>query len=528
MRKSLLLALCLPAGTAFAQHISEFTSVNPVDIQDQYITLPETHAFQLLFQFQDPLTEGGTVGRWSDFTGYVPVDGSSTEGHLCVNSEFVPGGVSVHDMTLNPETQLWEISSSGAVDFSAFNCLVAGGTVANCSGGITPWGTMVTCEENVESFICNYEGYRNFGWNIEIDPVTRTVIDQNSDGTPDKLWAMGRMKHENVCFTMDSTASYYADDNSTSGYVFKFVMHQKANLASGDLYVYKLDFTTMSGEWVLVPNTSKSDRNNTIDICAGLGATPFDRVEDVEIGTMDDKVYFASTGANRVYRMNQDGTDFEIFVDNVDFDIDFGSGTKSVRFSSPDNLVFDDLGNMWVNQDGGNNYFWVIGPDHTAASPKVRVFANTPAGCESTGTTFTPDFKYMFVSIQHPDVSNSEVQLDVADQNVTFDRDATLVVARKEHLGIASTSINEQTEIFIAPKTYTDRDGLLTITFSSLMHGKAEVQVLDMNGSIVRNMNVPVHVGLNQLRMDLRGTAAGTYVTTLSMNGKGFSNKFVR
>jgi hypothetical protein len=271
-----------------------------------------------------------------------------------------------------------------------------------------------------------------------------------------------------------------------------------------------------------------SDRNNTIDLTATAGGTPFDRVEDVEIGTLDDKIYFASTGANRVYRMNQDGSDFEIFVDNVDFDIDFGSGTKSVRFSSPDNLVFDDLGNMWVNQDGGRNYFWVIAPDHTAANPKVRVFANTPAGCESTGTTFTPDFRYMFVSVQHPDATNSEVQKDVADQNVTFDRDATLVVARKEFLGLSSTNIEEGREVFLSPKTYTDRDGLLTITFSSLMHGKADVQVLDMSGSLVRSMNVPVHVGLNQLRMDLRGSAAGTYVLTLGMNGTGFSSKFVR
>ena len=209
MRKSILLAILLPVNAAFAQHISEFTSVNPVDVQDDYVTIPSTHAFQLLFQSGDPLTEGGTVGTWSDYTGYLPIDGSSTAGYLCVNSEFVPGGVSIHDLQFNAESNLWEVTSSGGVDFSAFNCLIAGGTVANCSGGITPWGTMVTCEENTESFICSYEGYRNFGWNIEIDPATRTVIDQNNDGTPDKLWAMGRMKHENVCFTGDSLVSYF-------------------------------------------------------------------------------------------------------------------------------------------------------------------------------------------------------------------------------------------------------------------------------------------------------------------------------
>jgi len=528
MTKLSTLAIFLISALAVqAQHISTFTSVNPVDIQDSYVTIPSTHAFQLLFQSGDALTEGGTVGTWSDYTGFLPTNGSSTEGHLCVNSEFVPGGVSIHDLEFNAGTNLWEIRSSGGVDFSAFNCLIAGGTVANCSGGITPWGTMVTCEENTESFICSYEGYRNFGWNIEIDPRTRTVIDQNNNGTPDKLWAMGRMKHENVCFTADSTTSYFADDNSASGYLYKFVMTQKANLSEGDLFVYVLNQQTLNGQWVQVPNTSASDRNNTISLSQGLGATAFDRVEDVEIGTLDNKIYFASTGANRIYRLDQDGSNFEVYVDNVDFDINFGSGTKAVRFSSPDNLCFDDLGNLWVNQDGGRNYFWVIGANHTAADPHVRIFANTPAGCESTGTTFTPDFRYMFVSIQHPDVANSETQTDVADQNIIFNRDATLVIARNEFLG-APASVTDEKQLFQSLKCFVDMDGRLFNSFVSQVHGRATVEVLDMSGRTVRTTALPVHVGLNNFYVNMDGVAKGAHVLRVTLGNRAFSTKFVR
>lgn len=514
------------SSTINAQHISDFTSVNPVDIQDQYVTLPSTHAFQLLFHSGDNLTEGGTVGPWSDFTGYVPINGSSEQGYLCVNSEFVPGGVSVHDLQLNTTTNLWEITASGAVDFDDFSCLfgTVPGTVANCSGGVTPWGTIVTCEENDVS-LCDYEFHSVHGWNIEIDPATRSVVDYDNSGTPDKAWAMGRMKHENACFTADSLISYYGDDNSASGYLFKFVMDEKADLSSGTLYTYILDNQTLSGTWVQIPNQSSNDQDNTIGLATNLGATAFDRVEDVELGP-DGKVYFASTGADRIYRLNQDGTDFEIYVDNVDVEIDYGTGTKMVRFDSPDNLVFDNQGNLWVNQDGGNNYLWVIGWGHTLQNPDIRVFANTPAGCESTGTHFTPDNKYMFVSIQHPEGSNSDSQMDAADQNVTFNKDATLVIALSENLGQPEGVMDE--DLFSSRSTYIGEDGLLNLSFLSLVHGKSTVEVFDIGGKLVRSAQLPVHVGKNNFMLSLDGVAMGAHIVTVTVGNYGFSHKFVR
>lgn len=531
--------------TTNAQHISEFISVNPLEVQDQYVTIPESHAFQLLFQAGDPLTEGGDVGVWSDFTGYLPIDGSSEQGYLCVNSEFVPGGVSVHDMQFNSTTNLWDITSSGSVDFDDFSCNALGfiplpGTVINCSGGITPWGTVVTSEElsdldDVQEVIgidipgiitgsCQYEDYEVYGWNIEFDPATRTVMDYDNSGSPDKVWGMGRMRHENACFTADSATSFFGEDNSASGYLFKYEMDEKANLSSGDLFVYVLDPQALTGTWVQVPNQTKDDKNNTIALAANLGATAFDRIEDVEIG-IDDKIYFSSTGANRVYRLNQDGTGFEIYVDNQDFDIGYGTGTKTVRFSSPDNLVFDDLGNLWVNQDGGNNYLWVIGAGHSTQNPDVRIFANTPRGCESTGTTFTPDFKYMFVSIQHPEQQNSDTQTDVADQNVIFNRDATLVVALNSNLG-APESVEEK--VFKGQSTYIGIDGMLHLSFYSLAHGKSTIELFDLSGKLIRSSQLPVHVGKNNFVLSLDGTSDGGHIVRVTMGDQTFSKLFVK
>jgi len=523
------LALILATLTGSAQEIWDFTSIHPSEFNPQYITIPQSHAFQLLFQWGDPLTEGGTVGRASDFAGYLPIEGSSRLGYLSVNSEFVPGSVSVHNMRFNDESNLWNIEASGRVDFSEFNCPIpltgSAGTIINCSGGITPWGTVVTCEEAIDPSYCSYDGYRTFGWNIEFDPATRTVIDHDGDGRPDKLWAMGRMKHENVCFTSDSLTVYYGDDNSTSGYIFRYVMHQKANLSSGDLSVLQLDPATMSCVWIPIANQSKADRNNAVTVAADAGATAFERVEDVEIGP-DGKIYFASTGNHRIYRVNQDGSDFEIYIDNIDIEINYGNGTEVVRFAKPDNLCFDGAGNLWVNQDGGTAYVWVIDADHTMANPKVRVFGNVPDGGESTGITFTPDYRYMFMSVQHPETTNSTVQQDITGQNIVFDRDATVVIARKEYLG-APASLGEE-QLFSGRRTYIDRDGLLHLSFYSLMHGNADVQVLDIGGRKLHGHRIPVHVGQNNLKVDMRSEAAGAYVIQMGMNGTGFSTKVVR
>ncbi|MDQ6814584.1 MAG: DUF839 domain-containing protein [Bacteroidota bacterium] len=106
-----------------------------------------------------------------------------------------------------------------------------------------------------------------------------------------------------------------------------------------------------------------------------------------------------------------------------------------VKFEWPDNLAFDGDGNLWVLQDGGNNHLWVVAPTHTTAAPAIKVFGNTPAGCESTGIAFSPDYKFLFISMQHSSGSNTAAQTDATGVSVVFDDNTTLVISRKENLG---------------------------------------------------------------------------------------------
>jgi secreted PhoX family phosphatase len=528
--KSLPLSLLFTFFSAFSfAQIGNFTSVEPT-FQDELLHIPSSHAFQVLAQEGDVLTDGSSMGQWSDLTAYVPIDGSSTHGYLCVNSEFVPGAVSIFEIQLNPNTKLWEVLNSKNADFTAFNCnagIAVAGTIANCSGGVTPWGTVVTSEESdeVPQFLCNYQGYKSFGWNVEIDPLTGDVVDYDNDGNPDKVWAMGNMKHENVAFANDSLTVYQGEDNSSAGFLYKFIMDNKTDLSSGKLYALKLAsnwITSGEATWILIPNTTKSERNDVTAATNSLGATKFDRVEDIEIGP-DGKIYFTSTGQNIVFRFNDvdnaTANGFEIFIDNVNVPIQTESGTFQALFAAPDNLAFDNQGNLWINQDGGENYFWMVEPTHTVANPKVHVFANTPNGCESTGTHFTPDGKYMFISIQHPEATNVAWQNDVADRSVVFDKSATMVIALNEDLGDTTTGIAgpmEDTGMFNTLVVYPNPVAeVFNISLNSAIYDYVDIIIYDATGKQVKTTNLFVNLGRNELQIDASQLTVGQYVLTL-------------
>tara|TARA_R110002049_G_scaffold296540_3_gene484716 strand:- start:3349 stop:7809 length:4461 start_codon:yes stop_codon:yes gene_type:complete len=434
-------------------HISCYTSLVPSS-QGPDFFIPETHAFQVLLEQGDAYTNQQvrtTAPGNNDFTGYVARNGSSVDGFVAINHENSPGGVSILDIRYNDTTRLWSVDSSQAVDFYN-NDLVS--TVRNCSGGITPWGTIITSEESLNSGDANSDGYEDIGWQVEIDPITRKVKEYGTPGKQEKLWAMGRMNHENIAVANDSITAYQGED-AGSGCVYKFVANTPGDLSTGKLYALQLTGGLTSGEpntsvgrWIEIPNTTAADRNATRTLALTLGATPFNGVEDAEIGTIDGKVYFTSKGYNRVYRFSDDNDStisaFETFVGGpTSYLINHGNGIAAENWGSGnDNLCFDDLGNLYVLQDGSRNHIWMVTPNHTQASPEVDLFAKLPSGSEPCGMTFTPDYKFMFVSVQHPSGSNSSTtQNDAAGFGATMGQSTTLVIARKELLGSYSPTM---------------------------------------------------------------------------------------
>jgi secreted PhoX family phosphatase len=217
------------------------TSVTPTPQNRHLINPKGTHTFQVLMKSTRDKYTGTNelIPNGNDFTGFIPQNmTSSTSGVLSVNHENTPDRASLVSLQYVSTTALWKVPQIRKVDFSP---VVQ--TVRNCSGGVTPWGTVIPSEETYSTGNANADGYQDIGWNVEIDPATGRVRDYNGDGKPDKLWAVGRMSHENVVVAKDSVTLYQGEDGGT-GYVYKFVAFKKTRLDSGNLYVLKRDSPT--------------------------------------------------------------------------------------------------------------------------------------------------------------------------------------------------------------------------------------------------------------------------------------------
>ena len=137
------------------------------------------------------------------------------------------------------------------------------GTFANCSGGVTPWGTVLSGEENFQEYFGAAEGtpepnpvdadrYDRYGIPLEPSdlqmgdlrsPLRRRqdpnepnrfgyIVELNPwdpDSTPVKHTAMGRFRHEaaNIYITDDGTVVAYTGDDERFDYMYKFVSSKK-------------------------------------------------------------------------------------------------------------------------------------------------------------------------------------------------------------------------------------------------------------------------------------------------------------
>ncbi|WCR43871.1 PhoX family phosphatase [Stutzerimonas stutzeri] len=334
--------------------------------------------------------------------------------------------------------------------------------------------------------------YRNepntFGWIVEIDPFDPTA-------TPVKHTALGRFAHEGLVFAPVKPGRpvvCYSGDDSQNEYIYKYVSRDRYRpqrsdgrlLDEGTLYVARFN-PDGSGDWLALdydnPDFQRAceaagirfaDQGevlvNTRLAADIVGATKMDRPEWGAVHPDTGDVYFTLTNNSsreqaipsnprtpnaygHIIRWREASRDFAGTRFNWDLYLLAGPESDSRSpagraldgsniMASPDGLWFDDEGRLWIQTDMsgsqlrtgpfGNNQMLVSDP----RNGETRRFLVGPLGAEVTGITATPDFRTLFVNIQHPGEGSTSTNFTSSwpDGTGRRPRSATVIISRED------------------------------------------------------------------------------------------------
>ncbi len=454
----------------------------------------------------DPLNQsaeaqGRQFGYNSDFVGYIPIDGSAEHGLLVVNHEYTnphlmfagivkigeKDGKKVIEQAPLTKNQVdiemaahggsiveikkdggkWQVVKDGKLNrrvtantemqitgpAAGNNRLKTNadptgtkvfGTINNCAGGVTPWGTYVMAEENIHGYFsgelpadhkeaanykrmgipegayewaAHYDRFdlakepneaNRFGWMVEVD-----VNDPTS--APKKRTALGRFKHEGAesIVNKDGRVVFYLGDDERFDYVYKFVTTSalssdmaanKDLLDSGTLYVAKFaeDGTL---EWLPIvhgegPLTAENGFTSQADVLIEtrraadlLGATKMDRPEDLQPNGKTGKVYVMLTNntkrkadqidAANPRAENAFGHIVEIAEEGGDFTATKGKWEVLLKCGDPS---VAEVGASFSTATTANGWFGM--PDNCAIDSDGRLWVSTDGNSpKATGRT---------------------------------------------------------------------------------------------------------------------------------------------
>ena len=443
---------------------------------------------------QSAATQSRQFGYNNDFVGYIPIDGRSDHGLLVVNHEYTceelmfPGVgrqdtdanfakmtaelVAVEMMAhggsvieIKRENGKWAVVENSpyarritAESDIAFSGPARGhallktsadpqgvavrGMMNNCAGGVTPWGTWLTCEENINYYFWNKaaldahphaaalkrygipgEAYawgkfhprfdiakepnepHRYGWVVEIDPFDPASI-------PVKRTAMGRFKHEGAgnIINKDGRFVVYQGDDQRFDYVYKFVTNAKVDvdnpkanrniLDDGTLYAARFDangtgrwLPLVHGEGPLTAANGFADQGEVVIFARlaadMLGATKMDRPEDIEANPKTNAVYVMLTknekrAPEQVDAVNPRANDknghiLEIKPDGGDHAATSFTWDILIECGDPNIAEVGALWNPLTSKDG-----WFANPDNCVVDALGRLWVATDGNSAST------------------------------------------------------------------------------------------------------------------------------------------------
>ena len=231
----LALAACAPAGRSAARHGLGYGPLRPDPAG--LLDLPEGFSYRIVSRLGDRMDEGFFVPDRADGMGAIPLDNRRIA--LIRNHELRPnhhaegpfrgGAVNAHGFDSPGGRPLPGGTTTLVYDYRAHRVeaqyLSLAGTIRNCAGGTTPWGSWLTCEEDVSRAGTNGLT-RDHGWVFEVTPDARAVAD------PVPLTAMGRFNHEAAAVDPRTGIVYLTEDRE-DGLFYRFLPERRGRLHRG-------------------------------------------------------------------------------------------------------------------------------------------------------------------------------------------------------------------------------------------------------------------------------------------------------
>ena len=386
------------------------------------LKLPKGFRYFSFGRAGEPLLNGGVMPSSADGMGLVGYGGGRAE--FIRNQEIWDdrGAFSLIEQAYDPGAGAGTVTLS--VDLNSGKLVQAKasltGTTANCSGGVTPWGSWLSGEEQVvlknETFVGS-NGMRMPGFSEDhgyMFEVTRAP----SAGRFKPILEMGQMRHEAAAVDPRTGVVYLTEDNSPAAGFYRFTPNKPGQLhAGGTLEMLALDelndvrigIRTLNrrfkAHWVKIadPTRGHADAKRASDGCLAqglaLGGVMFTRLEGIYIrGT---EVFITATDGGDIHH----GQVFVYHSDTSELELVYESTDKLVM-TYPDAIEAGPAGGHIICQDGKEVFPQVL--YFLSKTGKVTPLAqnnlpmNEGGRAEWSGCSMSPDGKWLFANVYTP------------------------------------------------------------------------------------------------------------------------------